>query len=108
MSAVDLREPVPAELRTSEFVLRPITADDAAMDHDAVMETREHLTSVGAVDVAGGGLHRRGEPRTSSTSSSATRRAAPTRISCSTSSAPSAWAASTSSPRRPPSSARQP
>jgi hypothetical protein len=43
MPAVDLREPVPAELRTDEFVLRPITADDAAMDHDAVMETREHL-----------------------------------------------------------------
>jgi len=43
MSAVSLREPVPAELGTSEFVLRPITADDAAMDHAAVMETREDL-----------------------------------------------------------------
>ena len=38
-----LHEPVPAELRTSEFALRPITAEDATMDHDAVMETREHL-----------------------------------------------------------------
>lgn len=43
MSPIDLRESVPPELRTSEFVLRPITADDAATDHDAVMETREHL-----------------------------------------------------------------
>jgi hypothetical protein len=43
MPATDLHEPVPPELRTSEFVLRPITADDAAMDHVAVMETREHL-----------------------------------------------------------------
>lgn len=43
MSAVSLREPVPAELGTSEFVLRPVTGDDAAMDHAAVMETREDL-----------------------------------------------------------------
>jgi hypothetical protein len=43
VSEDNLREPVPAELRTSEFVLRPITAEDAAMDHDAVMETREYL-----------------------------------------------------------------
>jgi hypothetical protein len=43
MPATDLHEPEPPELRTSEFVLRPITADDAPMDHAAVMETREHL-----------------------------------------------------------------
>jgi hypothetical protein len=43
MSATALHEPVPAELRTSEFFLRPITAQDAATDHAAVMETREHL-----------------------------------------------------------------
>ena len=34
---------VPGELRTPEFVLRPIRVDDAANDHAAVMETREHL-----------------------------------------------------------------
>lgn len=43
MPPADLREPAQPELRTSEFVLRPITAHDAAMDHDALMETREHL-----------------------------------------------------------------
>lgn len=43
MPTSDLHEPTPAELRTDELVLRPITADDAAMDHAAVMETREHL-----------------------------------------------------------------
>jgi hypothetical protein len=36
-------EPVPAELRTEEFTLRPILADDVEMDHAAVMDTREHL-----------------------------------------------------------------
>jgi RimJ/RimL family protein N-acetyltransferase len=41
----DLAEPVPAELKTEQFVLRPITADDAEMDHAAVMDTREHLRS---------------------------------------------------------------
>jgi hypothetical protein len=30
-------------LRAEEFVLRPITADDAEPDHAAVMETREYL-----------------------------------------------------------------
>jgi hypothetical protein len=39
----DPNEPVPAELRTEEFVLRPIVADDAEIDHAAVMETREYL-----------------------------------------------------------------
>jgi hypothetical protein len=34
---------VPAGLRTGEFVLRPITADDAEKDHAALMETREEL-----------------------------------------------------------------
>ena len=43
MSITDSNEPVPAELRTTDFVLRPIVADDAEMDHAAVMETREHL-----------------------------------------------------------------
>jgi hypothetical protein len=39
----DPDEPVRAGLRTEQFVLRPITADDADLDHAAVMETREHL-----------------------------------------------------------------
>lgn len=43
MSFTDPNQPVPTGLRTDEFVLRPITADDAPNDHDAVMETREHL-----------------------------------------------------------------
>ncbi|MEP6843215.1 MAG: N-acetyltransferase [Pseudolysinimonas sp.] len=43
MSITDPNEPVPAELRTADFVLRPIVADDAEMDHAAVMETRDHL-----------------------------------------------------------------
>ncbi|MDF2510059.1 MAG: hypothetical protein K0Q52_3918, partial [Microbacterium sp.] len=43
MSLVDPEAPVPAGLRTSEFVLRPITADDAERDHAAVMETRDDL-----------------------------------------------------------------
>jgi len=45
MPITDLTEPVPSELRTEEFVLRPIVADDAERDHAAVMETREHLRS---------------------------------------------------------------
>jgi len=45
MPITDMSEPVPSELRTAEFVLRPIVADDAEMDHAAVMETREHLRS---------------------------------------------------------------
>lgn len=43
MSFTDPNEPVPAELRTDEFVLRPLLADDAEQDHAAVMETREYL-----------------------------------------------------------------
>lgn len=45
MSAPDLdsHRPTPDELRTGEFVLRPITADDAERDHAALMETRELL-----------------------------------------------------------------
>ena len=43
MSFTDSAEPVPAELRTEEFALRPIVADDAAMDYAAVIETREYL-----------------------------------------------------------------
>ncbi len=43
MSSTDLSEPVRAELRTEEFVLRPIVADDAELDYAAVMATREHL-----------------------------------------------------------------
>lgn len=45
MSFTDPNEPVPAGLRTDEFVLRPIRADDAERDYRAVMETREHLRS---------------------------------------------------------------
>lgn len=33
----------PARLETDEFVLRPITVADAALDHEAVMATREQL-----------------------------------------------------------------
>lgn len=43
MPFTDSTEPFPAELRTDEFTLRPIVADDAEMDHAAVMDTREHL-----------------------------------------------------------------
>lgn len=43
MSVTYSRGPVPAGLRTDEFLLRPIVADDAAADHAAVMETREYL-----------------------------------------------------------------
>jgi hypothetical protein len=39
----DSTEPCPATLRTEEFALRPIVADDTEMDYAAVMETREHL-----------------------------------------------------------------
>lgn len=34
---------VPAELRTDEFLLRPILASDAKRDYEAVMESREFL-----------------------------------------------------------------
>lgn len=43
VSSTELKEPVPAELRTAEFVLRPIVADDAELDYAAVMDTREYL-----------------------------------------------------------------
>lgn len=43
MPFTDSTEPVPAELRTEEFALRPIVADDTTMDYAAVMETREYL-----------------------------------------------------------------
>lgn len=43
MSFTDPDLPVPSDLRTDEFALRPITADDAERDHDAVMETRAQL-----------------------------------------------------------------
>lgn len=43
MPITDPGAPVPAGLTTAEFILRPITADDAEMDHAALMETREHL-----------------------------------------------------------------
>jgi hypothetical protein len=35
--------PVPRELRTAEFLLRPLRATDAALDYDAVMASRERL-----------------------------------------------------------------
>ena len=43
MSFADLNKPVPTRLRTDEFQLRPITVGDAALDYEAVMETRESL-----------------------------------------------------------------
>ncbi len=43
MLFTDSNEPVPAGLRTEEFVLRPIVAGDAEVDYAAVMETREYL-----------------------------------------------------------------
>ncbi len=43
MSFSDPKIPVPTELKTEEFVLRPIRAADAACDHAAVMETRQDL-----------------------------------------------------------------
>jgi RimJ/RimL family protein N-acetyltransferase len=43
LSFRDPSTPVPAGLETDEFVLRPIVADDAAIDHAAVMESREYL-----------------------------------------------------------------
>ena len=43
MTFVDPSAPVPGGLSTPWFVLRPIGADDAAADHDAVMETRHQL-----------------------------------------------------------------
>ncbi len=43
VSFADSNKPVPAELRTEQFVLRPIVADDSEADYDAVMETREYL-----------------------------------------------------------------
>ena len=36
-------EPVPPELRTDEFALRPIVVGDVEMDYAAVMETRDEL-----------------------------------------------------------------
>jgi hypothetical protein len=39
----DSTEPVPAELGTGEFSLRPIVVDDTEMDYAAVMDTREYL-----------------------------------------------------------------
>ncbi|MGI8879162.1 MAG: GNAT family N-acetyltransferase [Jatrophihabitans sp.] len=43
MPFTDSSEPVPPELKTEEFALRPIVADDTEMDYAAVMETREYL-----------------------------------------------------------------
>ncbi|WP_417216211.1 N-acetyltransferase [Arthrobacter sp.] len=43
MDITDPQLQIPAGLRTAEFVLRPITADDAALDHAAVMESRSYL-----------------------------------------------------------------
>lgn len=43
MPFTDSTEPVPAELKTEQFTLRPIVTDDAEMDYAAVMETREYL-----------------------------------------------------------------
>lgn len=43
MAFENLELDVPAGLTTDEFVLRPIVAADAEMDHAAVMESREYL-----------------------------------------------------------------
>jgi hypothetical protein len=43
VSFTDSTGPVPTELRTDEFALRPIVADDAEADYAAVIETREYL-----------------------------------------------------------------
>lgn len=43
MPFTDSTEPVPAELKTEEFALRPIVVDDTELDYAAVMETREYL-----------------------------------------------------------------
>jgi hypothetical protein len=39
----DPTKPVPTELRSTQFTLRPITADDAERDFAAVMDTRDEL-----------------------------------------------------------------
>ena len=43
MTFFDPTVAVPERLATDEFQLRPITAEDAAIDHAAVVETREYL-----------------------------------------------------------------
>ena len=43
MPFLDPNTPVPAGLRTDDFVLRPILASDAERDHAAVMDTRDEL-----------------------------------------------------------------
>lgn len=43
MPFTDSTEPVPPELRTEEFTLRPIVVADTERDYAAVMETREQL-----------------------------------------------------------------
>jgi hypothetical protein len=43
VSFTDSTGPVPTELKTDEFALRPIVADDAEVDYAAVIETSEYL-----------------------------------------------------------------
>ncbi|WIX79732.1 hypothetical protein QRX50_02720 [Amycolatopsis carbonis] len=43
MPFTDSTEPVPPELKTDEFFLRPIVVGDTEKDYAAVMETREPL-----------------------------------------------------------------
>ncbi|WP_326834882.1 hypothetical protein VSH64_08130 [Amycolatopsis rhabdoformis] len=43
MAFTETTEPVPAELRTGEFTVRPIVVADTERDYAAVMETREDL-----------------------------------------------------------------
>lgn len=43
MSFQNTQAAPPAGLSTQDFLLRPITADDAAIDHAAVMESKEYL-----------------------------------------------------------------
>ena len=49
MPAVNLREPVPAELRASEFVLRPIAGDDSSWPEvdSTVLAIRADLAALG-------------------------------------------------------------
>lgn len=43
MPFLDQPTSVPAELRTDDYYLRPITVDDTEIDWDAVMDSRAHL-----------------------------------------------------------------
>jgi hypothetical protein len=100
----DPNHAVPAGLSTEQFVLRPITADDAELDHGAVMETREHLRSweqsTWPEDDFTVEANRKDLADLEQRPSSIVRSRTPS----STRTAPNAWAASTSFPPAPRSS----